>query len=89
MVSSNSKLLLLLIVQIVGVVAEENCNKYFEVNADPLEIVAKYVSSLIKIESSKDSSMYHDVALIQIELNNKSEAFSAIISEVMKRNPRR
>lgn len=87
MITTRYQLLTLLLVHFLFFVGRVYGDSHFEVCVDSPEIIAKYVSSLIKIESTKDSLRNHDVALIQIELNNKSEAFSAIIREVLKQNP--
>lgn len=56
----------------------------FELEADGSGTVAKYVSSLITTEAAKDPSRAHGVALVQMEVNGRSEVFDGIVAAVMR-----
>lgn len=80
MVCLRCKLLVLLVIQMLIVIRKIRCNNHFEV-------VAKYVSSLVEIETLNDPTRKHDVALIRVEADDQFGLFDAISTEILKSNP--
>lgn len=79
MIFPKCKILFWLVLEILFVINIQ-CDNHFG-------FVAKYVSSLIGIETSKDRSRNHDVALIRVEADSQFGIFNAISAEILKSNP--
>lgn len=54
--------------------------------ADRPSDIAKYISALLESEIRKDHSVNQFIALIRFEINNKSEVFDDIATEVFRSN---
>lgn len=49
--------------------------------------VPRYISAVIDAENEKDTSRYHDVVLIRMEIATPSEIFEDILEVITKENP--
>lgn len=87
MITIRYQLQIFLVVQFLIFVEKVHGVNNMEVGAYASEKVVKYVSSLIKIESSKDSSKNHDVVFIQMEQTYDNELLDEISHGVLKNNP--
>lgn len=54
---------------------------------DRYSVIPKYINALIAQANEKDHLRTHDVAIIRLENEGKSQMFDDIVSEILKNSP--